>query len=176
LPPLATLDRAGRVIYCGTFSKTLAPALRLGFAVVPAPLVAAFVRLGTLMDRGIDALNQLILAEFMRQGLLAPHVRRMRTEYARRRAALLAAITQHASSIAPIPAPGGLHMVGRLPDEIDEAAAVRACRARGLAVSPLAAYFAGSPRMAGLVMGFAGTPVALAAHAARRLETALQSA
>ena len=44
LPPLATLDRAGRVIYCGTFSKTLAPALRLGFAVVPAPLVAAFVR------------------------------------------------------------------------------------------------------------------------------------
>ena len=85
LPPLATLDRAGRVIYCGTFSKTLAPALRLGFAVVPAPLVAAFVRLRTLMDRGIDTLNQAILAEFMRQGLLSPHVRRMRTEYARRR-------------------------------------------------------------------------------------------
>ncbi len=175
LPPLATLDRAGRVIYCGTFSKTLAPALRLGFAVVPAPLVAAFVRLGTLMDRGIDALNQAVLAEFMRQGLLAPHVRRMRTEYARRRAALLAAITQHAPSVAPIPAPGGLHMVGRLPDGMDEAAAVRACRARGLAVSPLAAYFAGPPRMAGLVMGFAGTPTALAAHAARRLEAALQS-
>ncbi|MBV9749319.1 MAG: PLP-dependent aminotransferase family protein, partial [Acetobacteraceae bacterium] len=53
LPPLATLDRAGRVIYCGTFSKTLAPALRLGFAVVPAPLVTTFVRLATLMDRGI---------------------------------------------------------------------------------------------------------------------------
>ena len=158
LPPLATLDRAGRVIYCGTFSKTLAPALRLGFAVVPAPLVPAFVRLGTLMDRGIDTLNQAILAEFMRQGLLAPHVRRMRTEYARRRAALLAAIAQHAPSIAPIPAPGGLHMVGRLPDGIDEAAAVQACRARGLAVSPLAAYYAGAPRMAGLVMGFAGTP------------------
>ena len=52
LPPLATLDRAGRVIYCGTFSKTLAPALRLGFAVVPAPLVPAFVRARTLMDRG----------------------------------------------------------------------------------------------------------------------------
>jgi GntR family transcriptional regulator/MocR family aminotransferase len=111
----------------------------------------------------------------MRQGLLAPHVRRMRTEYARRRAALLAAITQHAPSITPIPAPGGLHMVGRLPDGVDEAAAVRACRARGLAVSPLAAYFAGPPRLAGLVMGFAGTPIALAAHAARRLEGSLQS-
>ena len=168
LPPLATLDRAGRVIYCGTFSKTLAPALRLGFAVVPAPLVAAFVRLGTLMDRGIDTLNQAVLAEFMRQGLLAPHIRRMRTEYARRRTALLAAITQYAPSIAPVPAPGGLHMVGRLADGIDETAVVQACRGRGLAVSPLGAYYAGQPRMAGLVMGFAGTPTALAADTARR--------
>jgi GntR family transcriptional regulator/MocR family aminotransferase len=175
LPPLATLDRAGRVIYCGTFSKTLAPALRLGFAVVPAPLVAAFVRLGTLMDRGIDTINQAILAEFMRQGLLAPHVRRMRTEYARRRSALLAAIARHAPSIVPIPAPGGLHMVGRLADGVDEAAAVQACRARGLAVVPLGAYYAGRPRMTGLVMGFAGTPTALAAHTARQLEAALQS-
>jgi GntR family transcriptional regulator/MocR family aminotransferase len=176
LPPLATLDRAGRVIYCGTFSKTLAPALRLGFAVVPAPLVAAFVRLGTLMDRGIDTINQAILAEFMRQGLLAPHVRRMRTEYARRRTALLAAISRHAPSVAPVPAPGGLHMVGRLPDGADEAAAVRACRARGLAVVPLGAYYAAKPRMTGLVLGFAGTPTALAGHSARRLEAALRSA
>jgi GntR family transcriptional regulator/MocR family aminotransferase len=176
LPPLATLDRAGRVIYCGTFSKTLAPALRLGFAVVPAPLVSSFVRLATLMDRGIDTINQAVLAEFMRQGLLAPHVRRMRTEYSRRRAALLAALARHAPSIAPIAAPGGLHMVGRLSDAADEASAVQACRARGLAVAPLGSYYAGAPRMTGLVMGFAGTPTALAAHTARRLEAALQSA
>lgn len=174
LAPLATLDKAGRVIYCGTFSKTLAPALRLGFAVVPAPLVAAFVRLGSLMDRGIDTLNQAILAEFMRQGLLAPHIRRMRTEYARRRAALLAALARHAPSIAPIEAPGGLHMVGRLAEGVDEAEAVQACRGRGLAVSPLAAYYAGPPRMAGLIMGFAATPAALAADCARRLEAALR--
>ncbi|HXA26848.1 MAG TPA: PLP-dependent aminotransferase family protein [Acetobacteraceae bacterium] len=176
LPPLATLDRAGRVIYCGTFSKTLAPALRLGFAVVPAPLVAAFVRVQTLMDRGIDTLNQAILAEFMRQGLLAPHIRRMRTEYARRRDALLTALARHAPSASPIPAPGGLHMVSRLSDGVDEAAAVRACRSRGLAVSPLGAYYAGKPRMSGLVMGFAGTPEALAADSARRLEAALRAA
>ena len=54
-------------------------------------------------------------------------------------------------------------MVGRLPDGMDEATAVPACRGRGLAVSPLGAYYAGPPRMAGLVMGFAGTPTALAA-------------
>ena len=176
LPPLATLDRAGRVIYCGTFSKTLAPALRLGFAVVPAPLVAAFVRVQTLMDRGIDTLSQAVLAEFMRQGLLAPHIRRMRTEYARRRDALLAALARHAPSASPIPAPGGLHMVCRLPEGVDEAAVVQACRSRGLAVSPLGAYYAGPPRMSGLVMGFAGTPEALAADTARRLESAVRAA
>ena len=175
LPPLASLDRSGRVIYCGTFSKTLAPGLRLGFAVVPAPLVPAFVRLRTLLDRGTDALTQAVLAEFMRQGLLAPHIRRMRTEYAHRRGAVLAALARHAPGLRAIPAPGGLHMVARLPDGIDEAAAVRACRARGLAVVPLRAYYAGPPRMSGIVLGFSGTPVPLAADAARRLGAALKS-
>jgi GntR family transcriptional regulator/MocR family aminotransferase len=176
LPPLASLDRAGRVIYCGTFSKTMAPALRLGFAVVPAPLVPAFVRLRTLMDRGTDALNQATMAEFMRQGLLAPHIRRMRTEYARRRTALLAAMDRHVQSIVPLPAPGGLHMVARLPVGANEAAAVQACRARGLAVAPLRGYYSGTPVMAGLVMGFAGTPAALANDTAKRLEAALRAA
>jgi GntR family transcriptional regulator/MocR family aminotransferase len=174
LPPLATLDRTGRVIYCGTFSKTLAPAIRLGFAVVPAPLVPAFVRARTLMDRGSSSLSQAVLAEFMRQGLLAPHVRRMRTEYSGRRDAVLAALRRYASAVTPIAAPGGLHMVALLPDGCDEAAAVRACRARDLAVAPLQAYFAGPPRMAGLVIGFAGTPAALAGDLARRLAAAVR--
>ena len=174
LPPLATLDRTGRVIYCGTFSKTLAPAIRLGFAVVPAPLVPAFVRARTLADRGSSALSQAVLTEFMHQGLLAPHVRRMRTEYADRRTALLAALRRHAPAITPIAAPGGLHMVARLPDGSDEAASVRACRARDLAVVPLRAYFAGASRMSGLVIGFAGTPAALAADLARRLAGAIR--
>jgi GntR family transcriptional regulator / MocR family aminotransferase len=175
LPPLATLDRTGRVIYCGTFSKTLAPALRLGFAVVPAPLVSAFVRARTLADRGTDALSQAILAEFMREGLLAPHVRRMRTEYARRRAGVLTALARYAPMLRPIPAPGGLHMVGRLPDGMDEGAALHACHDRGLAVMPLRAYYAGPPRMNGLVLGFAGTPVSLAGDAARRLAAAMRA-
>jgi GntR family transcriptional regulator/MocR family aminotransferase len=176
LPPLATLDKAGQVIYCGTFSKTLAPALRIGFAIVPPPLVAAFVRLRTLTDRGTDGFTQATLAEFMRQGLLAPHIRKMRTEYARRRDALLDAmerIVRHATALA---APGGLHMVAQLPDDSDEAAAVRACRARELAVSPLRAYYAGAARMKGLVIGFAATPTAMANEVARRLESALTAA
>lgn len=173
LPPLAALDPAGRVIYCGTFSKTLAPALRVGFMVVPPPLVAAFVRLHALSDRGTGGLTQAVLAEFMRDGLLAPHIRRMRTEYARRRTALLDAIARHAPGLEPVMAPGGLHQVVMLPPGTDEAALVVACQARGLAVAPLSAYHAGAMPSAGLVMGFAGLPVTMAGDAARRLGAAL---
>ena len=173
LPPLASLDRGGRVIYCGTFSKTLAPALRLGFAVLPPGLMEPFLRVRALLDRGPPALSQAVLAQFMADGRLAPHIRRMRTEYASRRAALLAALAKHCPGVQALAAPGGLHMVACLPDVADEAAIVRAARAHGLAVSPLGAYFAGPPRMRGLVMGFAGTPAPRATEAARRLAAAL---
>jgi GntR family transcriptional regulator/MocR family aminotransferase len=175
LPPLASLDRGGRVIYCGSFSKCLAPALRLGFVVVPAPLVPAFARLHTLTDRGSGSFTQATLAEFMAQGLLAPHVRRMRTEYAKRRVALLDALARHAPRLSVVPAPGGLHLATLLPDGAEEAAVVRACRARGLAVAPLAAYYVGPALLSGLVMGFAATPVPLAADTARRLGMVLPS-
>ena len=166
LPPLASLDRAGRVIYCGTFSKNLAPGLRLGFAVVPGPLLGAFVRARALIDRGPPALQQAVLAEFMRQGRLGPHIRRMRTEYAKRREALLGALGVNCPGVRALPAPGGLHMVVEVADEI---AVVAAARARGLAVAPLGAYFWGAPGMSGLVLGFATVPVALAGDVARRL-------
>jgi GntR family transcriptional regulator/MocR family aminotransferase len=175
LPPLAALDRGGRVIYCGTFSKTLAPALRLGFAVLPAPLAGAFVRARGLYDRGPETLQQAVLADFIAEGKLAPHVRRMRTEYARRRTALLAAMARHCPDLVPATAPGGLHLVMHLPKDCNEAACVTAARARGLAVSPLAAYFSGPPPSPGLVIGFATTPTALAADAARRLAAALRA-
>jgi GntR family transcriptional regulator/MocR family aminotransferase len=97
----------------------------------------------------------------------------MRTEYARRRDAVLSALQRHVPLLRPIPALGGLHMVGELPPEIDQDTVVSACRERGIAVAPLHAYYAGQPRMNGLVLGFATTPVPLAAEAARRLAAAL---
>jgi GntR family transcriptional regulator/MocR family aminotransferase len=112
----------------------------------------------------------------MRQGLLAPHIRRVRTEYARRRAALLDALDRHVSLAHAMPAPGGLHMVARLEPGVDEARATAACRARGLPVAPLAAYYADRPLVSGLVIGFACTPEALAGDTARRFEAALRAA
>ena len=180
LPPLASLDRegdrGGRVIYCGTFSKTLAPALRLGFAVLPPGLVAAFVRARALGDRGPAALGQAVLADFMQAGRLAPHIRRMRTEYARRRDALLAAFAKHCPATTALTAPGGLHLVCTLAPQIDEARVAAAARARGLSVTPLAGYFAGLPRLNGLVIGFASTPTARATEAAKALAGAIRAA
>jgi GntR family transcriptional regulator/MocR family aminotransferase len=161
------------VIYCGTFSKTLAPGLRLGFAVLPEPLLAAFARARSLGDRGPPVLTQASLAAFMQAGLLAPHIRRMRTEYARRRGALLAALARHCPAARPVAAPGGLHMVLSLPAGADDMDMAQRARAAGLSVLPLRAYYAGPPRQPGLVIGFAVTPVALAADAARRLRAAL---
>ena len=180
LPPLASLDQtgsnqAGRVIYCGTFSKTLAPALRLGFTVLPPPLIAAFVRARTLTDRGPPVIMQATLAAFMQAGLLAPHIRRMRTEYARRRTALLTALTRHCPAVTPLAAPGGLHMVVTLPQGTDDVAIAQRARARGLAVLPLSAYFVGTARQSGLVIGFATTETVLAEDSARRLQAVIQA-
>ncbi|MBC7800585.1 MAG: PLP-dependent aminotransferase family protein [Gemmatimonadaceae bacterium] len=175
LPPLATLDRVGRVVYCGTFSKTMTPGLRVGFAVLPASLMPAALRARTLMDRGPGTLAQAALAEFMRRGLLAPHIRRMRTEYARRRDAVLQALARYCPSVEPVIAPGGLHMVARLAPGIDDRALTRSAQSAGLGIAPLSAYFAGRPRDPGIVLGFASTPVPLAADAARRLERSIAS-
>ncbi len=169
LPPLASLDREGRVIYCGTFSKTLAPGLRLGFAVVPKPLTAAFVRARGLGDRGPGSVQQAVLAAFIGEGLLGPHIRRVRTEYARRRGALLEALRRYCPAVEARAAPGGLHLVVRLADGVDEGRVVLAARGRGLAVSPFGAYFNSVAAHKGLVIGFATTPVAMAGEAARRL-------
>jgi GntR family transcriptional regulator/MocR family aminotransferase len=75
--------------------------------------------------------------------------------------------------VEALAAPGGLHLVVRLPESADEAAIVRAARARDLGVAPLGAYFSGMARLRGLVIGFAGTPVAMAGEAARRLARAI---
>lgn len=175
LPPLATLDQTGRVIYCGTFSKTLAPALRLGFAVVPSPLIQAFLRARALMDRAPGTLQQAVLAEFMAQGHLAPHIRRMRTEYARRRDALLTALARHCPEATPLHAPGGLHLATRLPDTASETETVQAGRTKDLHFAPLSAYFNTSPRHSGLVLGFTTIPTPLATDTARRLGAAIRT-
>jgi GntR family transcriptional regulator/MocR family aminotransferase len=115
LDALQTLDRAGSVFYVGTFSKSLFPALRLGFVVAPPWARTALVRAKQLTDWHGAVLAQDTLAAFIVEGHLARHVRKMRRVYGDRRAALLEALARHCGDrLQPIPGEAGLHLATRL--------------------------------------------------------------
>ncbi|RIK90085.1 MAG: PLP-dependent aminotransferase family protein, partial [Proteobacteria bacterium] len=108
---LQALDRDGRVLYAGTASKLLFPALRLGWLVVPASLVATVRALKAIADTGSATLEQLAFADFVRGGHLERHVRRSRARHAARRAALLAALARELEGRAePVGSDAGLHV------------------------------------------------------------------
>lgn len=121
LDALQTLDREGRVFYVGTFSKTLFPALRMGFVVVPTWARTALVALKKTADSHSDAITQSVLAAFLREGHMARHVRHMRGHYAQRRVALQEGFDLLRDWLAPIPCEAGMHMAARLRDPAREA-------------------------------------------------------
>lgn len=176
--PLYALDRHARVLYLGTFSKMLAPGLRLGFLVAPPHLVQRLTDLKTATDRYTPGLMQLVLARFIGEGRLAAHVRRMRTLYRERRAALLAALARHAWDVLDVgePPDAGLHFAVRLKVDVDDAEVSRRVREHGVFAAPLSSYYARPPRTRGFVLGFANTAVQQAAPAVRRLAETIRAA
>ena len=145
-----------RTVYVGTASKSLAPALRLAWMVVPASLLDAVVTAKNRADRQTSVLDQATLAELTRSGALDRHVRRSRLRYRRRRDALVAAL----ATVPHVRAGGisaGLHAVVELTGGQSEAEAVAALAAGGVAVHGLRAYAQRGGGAAGLVVGF-GTP------------------
>jgi len=161
-PPLAAMQGLvpqAPVVYLGTFSKSMFPALRLGFMVVPASLSDQWQgALGDLVRRGLPA-EQAALAAFINEGHFTKHLRKMRPLYAQRQAALREALTRH------WPWPGevlggacGLHLVLTLPPDIVDVDAALAAMKKGLSPRPLSAYGMGGASHNGLVMGYANTP------------------
>ncbi|RIQ23853.1 aminotransferase-like domain-containing protein, partial [Jiangella rhizosphaerae] len=174
LEPLHALDAGGRVVYVGTFSKTLLPGLRLGFAVVPPSLRSAVRAARRLADGHGPVATEAALARFMDEGLLARHIRRTAKVYARRRSALLAGLAgELAPYVETVPSAAGLHVCALLRSgdrAVADAVAARA-RAAGVAVETLAAYRAEPGGPAGLVLGYGAieadeVPVGLTALAA----------
>ena len=160
LSALQGLDGGGRVIYVGTFSKVLFPALRLGYVVAPEALVEAFLKLRATIDDHPALAMQPVLAAFFEAGHFAAHVRRMRGLYAERQAALLAALERHAAGLlTAAPDDAGMHLVVRLGPAFagdDREAAARAAAA-GLRAPALSGYYAdGVSDQQGLVLGYAG--------------------
>jgi GntR family transcriptional regulator / MocR family aminotransferase len=115
-----------RVAHLGTVSKSLAPALRLGWVVCPPLLADAIAEEKASDDRGSPMLDQLVLARLIESGRFDKHLRRMRAIYAARRQTLVDALARHAPDVELAGLAAGFHAVARLPDDIDEQALVSA--------------------------------------------------
>jgi GntR family transcriptional regulator / MocR family aminotransferase len=174
LEPLHSLDRSGRVLYVGTFSKVLLPALRLGFVVAPAPLVPALRAARALADSHGAVAPQLALRELIDDGLFARHLRRLVRTYRERRDALAGALAAHlAGAVEPVPSAAGLHAAAYFSDRRTDALAVCArAAAAGVAVEPLATYYQHRAR-AGIALGYGLVPARDIADGIRRLARCL---
>jgi GntR family transcriptional regulator/MocR family aminotransferase len=156
LEPLQSLDEAGRVLYVGTFSKTLLPSLRVGFVVTPASLRPALHAAKQLSDTQSPVATQAALARLMGDGLLARHVRRAARSYGERHAQILDFIEARLSGqLDVVPSAAGLHLCTRLRSgDVEHAAAVlAAAHERSVSVQSLARYCADEPQ-AGFVFGY----------------------
>ncbi|MBW4630568.1 MAG: PLP-dependent aminotransferase family protein [Iphinoe sp. HA4291-MV1] len=115
IPALQGLDRSDSVLYIGTFSKVLFPSLRIGYLVLPKNLVSAFAHAKWLSDRHLPILEQQVLTDFIEEGHLERHIRKMRAIYDRRRQALVRALNVHFGEKATILGEkAGIHVMVRL--------------------------------------------------------------
>lgn len=151
-PALASLDRAGRVIHIGSFSKTISPTLRLGFIVAPPGLVARFEEAVACLGSAPGPAVQAATAEFMREGHYMRHLRRMKRVYASRGETLLDALAARQFHAYP----AGLAVVVQLPDGADDRRIAREAYAYGLAPAPLSGFYcSASTQRSGLLLGVA---------------------
>jgi GntR family transcriptional regulator/MocR family aminotransferase len=169
------LDPGSRVIYIGTFSKTLFPSLRLGYMVIPPALVSRFLAVRQSNDLGPSHLYQAALADFISAGHFTRHVRKTRQLYAERRNALTNALRKEfGSEIEILGAEAGMHLVVTLPPGLsDQKISARAGK-EGLWLWPLSAAYAGANVRQGFVLGFGGTKADEMLHQVRRLRKAIR--
>lgn len=174
-PPLGALqglDRSERVIYIGTFSKVLFPALRLGYLVVPPDLVGVFSRARAFSDRCAPSLEQAVVADFLAEGHFARHIRRTRALYRARQEALVTAVRRRLPRLLTVePADAGMHLVAWLPPELDAATVARRAREVGVELAPLSAFALRATMPPGLVLGYTATPAEAIERAVYHLAT-----
>ena len=158
IPAVHALDRAGRVIYIGTFSKTVAPGLRVGYLVLPPSLVDAVTRARLASDLHTPVPEQAVLAEFLAGGHFARHIRRTRDLYRQRQKNLLELAPAMTGGLLDVrPAPAGMRLLGLLPHGVDARAVSWAAAERGVLVTPLSRSAPASMMdgREGLLLGYA---------------------
>jgi GntR family transcriptional regulator/MocR family aminotransferase len=156
LPALQGLDQNGAVLYAGSFSKVLFPALRLGYLVVPLKLAEKVEAAKSLTTRHAPVLEQMVVREFMSEGHFACHVRRMREVYAERLSVLLEeARSRLAGALDVSSVEAGLQTTGWLARGVKAEAVAERAAERGVEVTPIGRYAVGGHAREGLQLGFA---------------------
>ncbi|QBD77009.1 PLP-dependent aminotransferase family protein [Ktedonosporobacter rubrisoli] len=159
LPSLASLDKAGRVVYVGTFSKVISPCLRVGYVLAPPPLRDRLERLKCLSDYHTSVPLQLALAAFMKEGFFEQHISRMRRLYAEKRFVLAQALASLKPDASFLGLEAGLHMCITFGGDVDAHQLVQKSLKHGILVTPLSQYYLGSSALQGLVLGYGGLEV-----------------
>ncbi len=149
------LDDSGRVIYLGTFSKVLLPALRLGYVILPQQLCEPFLQAKMLMDRGAPTLTQAAIADFITEGHFERHLRNLRKLYAERRGVLVRAIQEHLEGhVTFANHPAGFHVMLYLKNGISEQHVIAEMRKKGVGVYAGRPYHLFDWAPPSLVLGF----------------------
>lgn len=175
LGALQGMDTHERVVYIGTFSKVLFPAVRVGYLVVPMSLRERFIEAREAFDLFSPTLYQLALAEFLSEGHFVRHLRRMRGVYLDRRNALLAGLARHcADRLQVYNADAGLHVAVLLRQGVIDADVVRRMGERGLTATALSGCYSGPDKRSGLLLGFGGSSERRLVQAARVLGEVLR--
>jgi GntR family transcriptional regulator/MocR family aminotransferase len=175
LPSLQGLDVESRVLYVGTFSKVLLPALRLGYLVVPTDLVDAFLAARSIDGLHAPVIDQMVVTDFMVGGHFARHLRRMRALYAQRQEALLRAIAIELDDELEVrPEDAGMHLVAYLRRDMSDEDACQLAATQQVTTLPLSRfYMQPAPRQA-LMLGYTGFRPPQINRAARQLALALR--
>ena len=174
LASLQGLDRDDRVIYIGTFSKTIFPSLRLGCVVVPKSLINAFVAARGLIDWHSPSIDQATLADFISEGHFARHIRRMCTLYKDRQETLVTAARRELDGLLEVaPAEAGMHLVGWLPKGSNDKTAAAKASQSGVEAAPLSAFSSNKLARGGLILGYTGVNSRQIKDGVKRLARAL---
>jgi GntR family transcriptional regulator/MocR family aminotransferase len=177
LASLQGLDDAERTVYVGTLNKALFPGLRIGYMVVPRSLLRAFINARYLIDRQPSSLDQTVVAEFMRQGHFAAHIRRTRLQYREQRDALVGELTRRASGNVAVDVPDqGMHLIAYLQHRLSDVVVERAARQRGVIVRAIHHMYKKARPRSGLMLGFSGFSCEAIIPAAARLAKIINEA
>ena len=160
IPPLAHMDQLQRVIYFGTFSKTLIPSIRMSYIILPMPLAKQFKAFYQQQKSTVSKIDQLVTAEFMAAGYYTRHIEKMRTLYRKKRKVLLDALqTNLTDEFKILGDTAGLHIIIQLPQWLNEKRAVQLALEKGIAIDPVSTCYQTIPPQHMVMIGFGAIPM-----------------